>query len=311
MAQDANRMREAMPYNSLIDNEPSLETHEWPSLPPAAEQYRQTIAALDKAEMEQLYKQELQKYHEEQDQQRFFNQPDAIADFEYWSRAAHWTLDEAIALTFGKDPRVVTWSRLEKILSHTSPFSKKFRDLRELTARAKKWEKLYDPVLPSIYIAWARQNDIEFSKKLEEMLVARGNHIPNWKKAYDALLEKSTQNLSETRRLLAEKDKLIQDTFEKIKALEIRKSAIEEKQQAQAQARKAPEKPLKTVERATVCKMIIGMAMDAYGYNPNSSKSTIAKELEGILDRLGMSVSDDTIRRWLTEAAELLPPSTE
>jgi hypothetical protein len=34
----------------------------------------------------------------------FFNQPDAVADYDHWSKTAHWTLDEAIALSFGKAP---------------------------------------------------------------------------------------------------------------------------------------------------------------------------------------------------------------
>lgn len=60
-------------------------------------------------------------------------------------------------------------------------------------------------------------------------------------------------------------------------------------------------------ERQTLYKMIIGMATDAYGYDPNASRSPFHKELEGILDGLGISVSDDTIRDKLKEAAELLP----
>ena len=38
-----------------------------------------------------------------------FNKPEAEADFEYWALASFWTLDEVTALSFGKDPRFVTW----------------------------------------------------------------------------------------------------------------------------------------------------------------------------------------------------------
>ena len=67
------------------------------------------------------------------------------------------------------------------------------------------------------------------------------------------------------------------------------------------------EKPLGTRERETLLKIIIGMAKDAYGYDPNASRSPFPKELEGILDELNISVSDDTIRVKLKEASELLP----
>jgi hypothetical protein len=36
--------------------------------------------------------------------QRVFNRPSAVADFDYWSRMSYWTLDEALALSFGKAP---------------------------------------------------------------------------------------------------------------------------------------------------------------------------------------------------------------
>lgn len=60
-------------------------------------------------------------------------------------------------------------------------------------------------------------------------------------------------------------------------------------------------------ERSTLYKLIIAMAVDGYGYDPMASRSPLPKELEGILDRMGLSVSDDTIRKKLREASELMP----
>ena len=55
-------------------------------------------------------------------------------------------------------------------------------------------------------------------------------------------------------------------------------------------------------------KIIIAMAINGYGYDPLSSKSEIPTELEGDISSLGMSVSDDTIRKYLKEAvAKVLP----
>jgi hypothetical protein len=39
---------------------------------------------------------------EREEQALFFNQPQAAADYVHWSKMAHWTLDEAIALSFWK-----------------------------------------------------------------------------------------------------------------------------------------------------------------------------------------------------------------
>jgi len=68
----------------------------------------------------------------------------------------------------------------------------------------------------------------------------------------------------------------------------------------------ADDKTVSSRERNTLYKMLIAMAKDGYGYDHNATKSPFPKELEGILDRLGLPVSDDTIRKKLREAAELL-----
>jgi hypothetical protein len=51
---------------------------------------------------------------------RFFNQPHAAADFEHWSKLAHWTLDEAVALSSGKAPERVNWEAVSKYLQLSS-----------------------------------------------------------------------------------------------------------------------------------------------------------------------------------------------
>lgn len=72
-----------------------------------------------------------------------------------------------------------------------------------------------------------------------------------------------------------------------------------------------PTKEVSTRERDTLLKLIIGLATDGYGYDPNALRSPIPKELEGILDGVGISVSDDTIRKWLKEAAHHLPQNID
>jgi hypothetical protein len=73
----------------------------------AADKYREKLEALPATELEALYESEyakaadeLRAKAEQDERERFFNQPWANADFTHWSKAAHWTLDEAIALSF-------------------------------------------------------------------------------------------------------------------------------------------------------------------------------------------------------------------
>jgi hypothetical protein len=77
---------------------------------------------------------------------RFFNRPGAQADFTHWSKAAYWTLEEAVALSFGKNPRTVNWKSIEAHLG-VSPFVVGYRNLLDLANRAKLMGQLYDPVV--------------------------------------------------------------------------------------------------------------------------------------------------------------------
>lgn len=68
------------------------------------------------------------------------------------------------------------------------------------------------------------------------------------------------------------------------------------------------EKPLRTRERDTMLKIIIGMAVKGYSYDPDASRSTLPKEVADDLAALGVGVSDDTVRKYLKEAAESVLP---
>jgi len=60
-------------------------------------------------------------------------------------------------------------------------------------------------------------------------------------------------------------------------------------------------------ERNTVLKIIIGMAIKGYSFNPNKKRNPTAKEITSDISLLGLSIDEDTVRRWLKEACEKLP----
>ena len=69
------------------------------------------------------------------------------------------------------------------------------------------------------------------------------------------------------------------------------------------------EKPFSEPERQKMLTLIIGMAIDAYGYNPESNRNSATGDKNGISAKIktrGISVSDDTIRDYLKEAKNLL-----
>ena len=63
------------------------------------------------------------------------------------------------------------------------------------------------------------------------------------------------------------------------------------------------EKPLGTSERNQLLKMVIGMAMDSYGHDPKALKSNAANQIADDLSKYGIKITDDTVRKYLKEAA--------
>ena len=248
------------------------------------------VAAVQEAEIK---KTAAERQRELQEAKMFFNKLGAEADVEHWARAAHWTLEEAVALSFGKDPRVVN---AKSITPHAgiSPFAKKYLERLDLARRAIIWEKLFDPVLPGIFIGWTQQMGYEFPKAIEDRMVACGGYVANWKQRHDELASAHDDYRAQAGRLF---DKL----NAQVDALE------EENADLRAQLASPPERPQSERERQTLLKMIIAIAVKGYGYNPNSKKSTSPGEIAGDMDELGIPVSDDTVRAKLQEAADLLP----
>jgi hypothetical protein len=269
--------------------------------------YRAVLQEMPAEQIQSLYEEERQKLFKElnnkndaEEAARFFNKPNALADFEHWGRAKYWTLDEAIALSFGKDPRVV-FSKAVLSLVHLSNFAQKYRDRLDLATRAIIWKELSDPVSPRVFIGWLKKNGYDFPADLETEVIKRGGHAVDCKAEYEKLIkehselkrkwqaarEKHYDSIAKSDFIIAKKDAFIADL--------------------QARLEKLQDKPLGERERQTVLKMIIGMAVGGYGFDPKAAKSPASKDIEGDIALSGLTLDVDTVRKWLKEAATLLP----
>jgi hypothetical protein len=248
-----------------------------------------------KVEAERVKEQkELQDKAEKQEQERFFNRSNAMVDTDHWSKAAYWSLDEATALSFSRAPEVVKWDKV-KSLTRISPFAFKYERLRDLVLRAQGSQQLYDPVTPGFYIAWAKRNEISFPADLEAAVAARGVQIADWKTYYDDLKKKYDEAVG-----------LVDALNKRI----LRDQEIQNELRAHIAELKATptERGLLGKERESVLKLIIGMAVRGYTFDPAANRTKAISEITSDLAELGISLSDDTVRKWLKEAAELLPP---
>lgn len=309
-------LRRRFPFYAEVMREfASPDYWENPRVTPDLEQkYAQILAA--RAELEALPTEELgallltgkeaaqqerQALENAEEQIRFFNQPSAAARFDHWSRLPLWKLDEAVALTFGKDPSVVN----PTVLSagpRSSAFIQRFFELQQIAKRAVQARQLTDPCLPSVYLAWCQRNEIEFPAALAELLVRRGNQIGDWKSAFDALKASSAGELDAMRQRLEEVQTELREARQECDAL---RSAADRDKSKASDTRKTAE--LTTREVESVLKLVIGMAVQGYRYAPSASRNAATKDIADDLEKLGIGLDVDTVRKWLQRAGDHLP----
>ena len=258
---------------------------------PEIETYKEELRNKRPAELQKLYDEELAKEAAEQlaqaeseEQTRFFNRPYAKADFGHWSKAAYWTLDEAVALSFGKAPERVTWEAIKPLVD-VSPFAYQYWRRRDLALRAAASKQLSERTGPGFFLAWAKRTDLAVPSELEAAITARGIQIAEWK----------THDLSK-------------EQSEQIDPLRSRDDKLQAQHAAAAPApHDRPEKPLATRERDSLLKLVIGMAVGGYRYDATALRSERPTEIANDLASAGVPLDVDTVRKWLKEAADLLP----
>jgi hypothetical protein len=105
---------------------------------------------------------------------RFFNKPNAVADFDYWAQAAFWSADEATALSFGKEPDVVNLRSLRKVPDE-SAFAFKYRRRFKLIRRASQAGGcgIEGRVDPNRLLCWLRNLDLNYPSDFEVKLQSR------------------------------------------------------------------------------------------------------------------------------------------
>jgi hypothetical protein len=275
--------------------------------------FKDELSKLPPDELQALMGSELRAQREEwaakaelEERQRFFNQPAASADFDHWSRCAHWTLDEAIALSFGKAPERVNWRRVEPFVN-VSDFALAYQRRRDLAVRAVAWDQLFDPVLPGIFLAWAKRSQLDVSSQLQAAVAARGIQVADWKTLYDnqkAAYDELRSGFDEIRRMNAEKSEMIQALKSQLQELNAREEA-----RVRDNGGGGSEKSLGARERDSLLKLIIGMAVGGYGYDPTAARSDQPAAIASDLAAAGITLDVDTVRKWLKQACDLLPPN--
>ncbi|PPD14203.1 MAG: hypothetical protein CTY25_13435 [Methylobacterium sp.] len=245
---------------------------------------------------EQVAREEAQKAVERRNAEEnnlFFSRPESNADVMYWSRMSLWTLEDATALSFGKDPRKVSWEKL-KNYDRVSPFPIKYKEQYELFHRAKLAGQLWDSTIPRVFLAWARRMRVAMPQDLIAAVEDLGIQIADWKTLFD-------NQEQETQTAIAKKEAELNELRQRI--AELTTNTL-----GSAPPSPVAEKSLGIRERESLLKLVIGMAVNGYGYDPKAGRSDKIREIAGDLERLGIALDVDTVRKYVNEGRGLLPP---
>jgi hypothetical protein len=140
------------------------------------EPYRAWLENMEADELEAfLYVEETRVRDEERRNQaeweessRFFNLPNAKADFQVWSSMDAWDLDQTTALILNKEPSIVHWDKVQDYVQ-VSSFAKQYAQVRAFLSTAKDLEF---PVRPKVFLDFAQARQVRMSPEVFERLQA-------------------------------------------------------------------------------------------------------------------------------------------
>jgi hypothetical protein len=206
-------------------------------------------------------------------------QPDTLeADFAYWAKMPLWTESEATNLLLGLNPKF-SFIKRSRVYGAAQTRSEEYAGLLHLAEMAREHDNIPYPHTPSRWLDWAKNCDLPIPPALEKEISLRNS------------ADASTPGAVRARETSA---------FLTSAGL----TYLDHQPQADAKQKTG----IGTRERESMLTLIIAMAVQGYRYDPTAQRSERIKEIVGDIEKCGLSLSDDTVRSYLREAADLLPP---
>lgn len=200
------------------------------------------------------------------DQTGFFQARGQAANLEYWAKQPTWTFKEAAPLFLGFNPE---WALMKdgSIRGDARRFEGELTALIEMIHRAFSIFELNRTARPPEWINWAKSRGVPHPPELASL-------VAEWGQASDT------------------RDEEIQRLRNEIAELQASLSSVD--------------KPINTRQRESMLKLILGMAIAGYRYDPAARRNDSVSEIAGDLAQCGLPLSDDTVREYLQEAAQQL-----
>ncbi|WP_375205014.1 hypothetical protein [Hyphococcus sp.] len=193
--------------------------------------------------------------------------------YRYFARLETWTREEAAALLLKLDPRIVL---VPNGITHMRPADHwpQYCDLFEMIKRARTALPYDRKLKPQLVISWAKSVGLNPPQNL-----------------YDAVASAKPFGTADSE-MFSEIDGIPNASPRAIASGVKQEAAIHHK------------------AKSSLLRLVAGMAIRGYGYNPFQKQNKAVSDIESDLQVLNISLSDDTIRRWLTEACELIDWNT-
>jgi hypothetical protein len=256
----------------------------------------------------------------------FFNRPIAQADYVYWARMPIWTVEEAVALSLGKDPRIVNWATFQSERLMATPYAFRFAGIAGLIQRSVDAGVLDYPLEPKLYLEWCDSIEFHTPEALAEELTKVNGALVNWQAAYFRLREMHEQMRAGYRDIAqahATEIAAHKETSARLNRTEAFAARVLEHANAERVEQRAEVEALKAEileaeaadfdprEKETALRMIAGMIAGKYGYNPSARRSDTVQKIMTDLNLCGLNLSDETIRKFVKRAAAYLSPEAK
>lgn len=112
----------------------------------------------------------------------FFNKPGTLADFGFWARKLLWTVDQAVALSMGRNPDLVNSITLSEPanLSSESAFAQEYFARMRIARTFIATGQLMDEATPGEMLAWLNRAKLPTPPDLVAAVSAMNHRIADW-----------------------------------------------------------------------------------------------------------------------------------
>lgn len=223
---------------------------------------------------------------------QFWEEPQTKAEFEYWTKMPTWSLEEIVALSLGKSPYFVS---SEKFVHGTrgTDFSTAYFSRLEIVQRHHADGELSERTRPTRVIEWALEYDFpmpeELVERVQQMEKRRmEKRVPPEREPAVSAREQPFQEATDVKKNETQPDQQITQAED---ASPERQLAI--KKAANETGESLPGKRQLDNLRA----LLAVMAISKFQYDPNAEKSPVPQKLARLLERHGVTVGPQTIRK--------------